>query len=92
MVGKQNKKSQSYVIRQISLTKEGIGKPVPLTAVLSYEPSSVHTGCETEGSPENAHEDVAQADIQQDEIDGCPEGAKLCEDEQSEKVGEDPCH
>lgn len=76
----------------MSLTKERIGEPVPLAAVLSYEPSSVQTRRETEGSPENTHEYVAQADIQQDEIDGRPECAKLCKDEQSEEVGKGACN
>lgn len=74
------------------LTKEGIGEPVPLAAVLSNEPSPVQTRGETEGCPENAHEDVAQTDVQQDEVDGRPEGAKLCEDEKREEVAEDPRH
>lgn len=71
------------------LTKEGIGEPVPLAAIIPNEPPPVHTGGETEGCPENAHEGVAQTDVQQDEIDGRPEGAKLCEDKKSEEVAEE---
>lgn len=74
------------------LTKKGIGEPVPLAAVLSDEPSAVQTRSETEWRPEHAHEDVAQADVQQDEVDGRPEGPKLREDEQREQVAEDSRH
>lgn len=65
-----------------SLTKEGVGEPVPLAAVLAYEPSAVQAGGEAEGGPEHAHEEVAHADVQQDQINRRPEGAELCEDEQ----------
>lgn len=68
----------------MSLTKERIGEPVPLAAVLSNEPSTVQTCSETEGCPENAHEDVAHTYVQQDEINWGPEGAKLCKNKQSE--------
>ncbi len=76
----------------MSLTKEGIGEPVPLAAVFSNEPPAVQTRGETEGRPEDAHEDVAHTDVQQDEIDGRPEGAKLCEDKEHEDVAEDSRH
>lgn len=76
----------------MSLTKEGIGEPVPLAAVVPDQPLSVHTRGEAEGRPEDAHQDVAQADIHQDEVNGCPEGAKLHEDEENEEVADDPCH
>lgn len=76
----------------LQLTKQGIGEAVPLTAVLSNEPPPVQARSETKGCPENAHKDVAQADVQQDEVDGRPEAAKLGEYEQSEKVAEDSRH
>lgn len=76
----------------MSLTEEGIGEPVPLAAVLSDEPPPVQTRSKTEGCPESADEDVAQTDVQQDQVDGRPERAKLCEDEQREEVVEDPRH
>lgn len=74
------------------LTKKGIGEPVPLAAVLPDQPPSVQTGGEAEGRPEDAHQDVAQADIHQDEVNRCPEGAKLHEDEENEEVADDPRH
>lgn len=86
------KKLCVYTHLHLSLTKEGIGKPVPLAALLSNQPSPVQTRGKTEGCPESAHEDVAQTDVQQDEIDGRPEGAKLCEDEKNEEVAQDPRH
>lgn len=52
----------------------------------------MQTGCEAERGPEEADEDVAQADVEQDEVDGRPQGAKLCEDEQDEEVAEDSRH
>lgn len=77
---------------QESLTEEGVGEPVPLAAVLSNEPPPVQTRCEAERGPENTDEDVAQADVQQYEVDGRPESAKLCKDEQRQEVVEDPGH
>lgn len=74
------------------LTEEGVGEPVPLAPLLPDEPPAVQTGREAEGSPEDADEDVAQADVEQDEVDGRPQGAKLCEDEQDEEVAEDSRH
>lgn len=79
-------------IAHMSLTEEGIGEPVPLAAALPNEPPPVHTRSETEGRPEDAHQDVAQADVQQDEVNGRPEGAKLHEDEKDEEVAEGPRH
>lgn len=76
----------------MSLTEEGIGESVPLAAALSDEPSPVQTRSETEGRPEDAHEDVAQTDVHQDEVNGRPQGAKLCEDEKNNQVAEDPRH
>lgn len=89
---KQTKDSIFAVTARVWLTKEGIGEPVPLAAVLSDEPPPVQTRSKTEGSPEKTNEDVAQADVQQDEIDGRPEGAKLRENEQSQEVVEDTRH
>lgn len=76
----------------MSLTEEGIGERVPLAAVLPYQPSPVQARSEAEGRPEDAHEDVAQADVQQNEVDGRPEAAKLREDEKNEEVAEDARH
>lgn len=76
----------------MQLTKEGVSEAVPLAAMLSDQPSTPQTRGEAERCPENAHEDVAQTDVQQDEVDGCPQGAKLCEHEEGEEVAEDPCH
>lgn len=76
----------------MSLTEQGICEPVPLASVLTDEPPPVQTRREAERRPEDAHEDVAQTDVQQDEVDGRPEGAKLCEDKNDEKVADDSRH
>lgn len=73
-----------------ALTKEGVGEAVPPAAVLSNEPAAAQAGGEAEGGPEDAHEHVAHADVQQDEVDGGPQGAKLREGEQSQDVVHDP--
>lgn len=74
------------------LTKEGIGEPVPHAALLSDQPPPLQAGGEAERRPEHAHQDVAQVDVQQDEIDGRPQGAILDEDEENEGVAEDARH
>lgn len=74
------------------LTKEGIGEPVPHAAPLSDHPPPLQAGSEAERRPEHAHQDVAQVDVQQDEIDGRPQGAILDEDEENEGVAEDARH
>lgn len=76
----------------LALTKEGICEPVPLAAGLSNEPSPVHTRSETERCAENTHENVAQTDVQQDDIDRRPKAAKLCKDKKSEAIVEDSRH
>lgn len=76
----------------MSLTEEGIGEAVPLAAALPEQPPPAHAGGEAQRRPGDAHEDVAHADVQQDEVDGRPEAAELSEDDHSEGVAEDPRH
>lgn len=74
------------------LTKEGIGEPVPHATPLSNQPPPLQAGGKAEGCPKNTHQDVTQVDVQQDEIDGCPQGSILDENEENEGVAKDACH
>lgn len=46
-----------------SLTKEGIGEPVPHAAPLSDQPPPLQAGSEAERRPEHAQQEVAQVDV-----------------------------
>lgn len=71
------------------LTEKRIGESIPLATVVSDKPSTVHIRRKTERCAKNAHKYVTDTDVQQDEVDGCPKRAKLCEDKQNKKVVEE---
>lgn len=75
-----------------SLTKEGVGEPVPLTAGLSGQPPTPQARGETERGPEDADQDVAQADVEQDQVDGGPQATEPGEDQQRQAVVEGSRH
>ena len=49
----------------------------------------MEAGGETKGGPEEAHEDVADADVQQDQVDRRPETLKLRKYHENKKIVED---
>lgn len=69
-------------VPRLSLTEKRIGKAVPPAAAVTDQPSASQAGGEAEWRPEHAHQDVAQADVEQDAIDGRPEAAELDEQEE----------
>ena len=71
------------------LTEEGVGEPVPPAPRVSDHPPSMDAGGKTKGSPKKAHQDVADADVQQDQVDRRPETLKLCKYNENEKIVED---
>lgn len=74
------------------LTKEGIGEAVPHAAPLSDQPAALQAGGEAERCPKHTHQDVAQIDVQQDEVDGRPQGAVLDEDQENQGVAGNARH
>lgn len=71
------------------LTEKRIGEAIPLATVVPDKPSPIDIRRKTERCAKNAHKYVTDTDVQQDEVYGCPKRAKLCEDEQNEKVVEE---
>lgn len=68
------------------LTEKRIGETIPLATQVPDEPPPVDIRSKTEWRAKNAHKYVTDADVQQDEVDGCPETTKLCEYQQNEKI------
>lgn len=52
----------------------------------------MQTRREAERRPEDAHQDVAQADVEQDAVNGRPQGTEPEEDEEHDEVAEDARH
>ncbi len=61
-------------------------------AVVSQQPFPIETGRETEGSPKQTNQYVTHADVQQNEVYGCPQWAKPRKDEQDKQVVEESKH
>ncbi|KAL7846280.1 hypothetical protein SRHO_G00212600 [Serrasalmus rhombeus] len=59
---------------------------VPPAAVSSGQPAAADGGSEAERRPEQAHQHVADADVQQEEVDGGPEEVESSEEHQDQKV------
>ena len=71
------------------LTEEGVGETVPPAPQVPDQPSAVEAGGETKGGPEEAHQHVADADVQQDQVDRRPETMKLRKYHENKKIVED---
>lgn len=67
--------ARSPQISQISplvLTKQGVGEAVPHAALFSYEPASLRAGREAERGAQYAHQQVADGNVNQEQVDGRP--------------------
>lgn len=68
------------------LTAKGVGKAVPHAALLSYEPASLRAGSKAERSPEDAHQQVADGDVDEQQINGGAQHLVAAEQNQHQKV------
>lgn len=68
------------------LTKESVGEAVPHAPAVPYEPPSLRTGGEAERSPEYAHQQVADGNVNQEQVDGRPQHLEAAEKHEHQQV------
>lgn len=78
---KRAKTSPAFV-----LTAEGVGETVPNAAPFSDEPPSLRAGREAERSPQHAHEQVADGNVNQQQVDGRPQHLVTAEEHEHKQV------
>lgn len=76
-------------ILRISLTAEGVGEAVPHASLRSDEPASLRAGRKAERSPEHAHQQVADGDVDQQQVDGGAQHLVAAEQDQHQQVAEE---
>lgn len=76
----------SHILHAFLLTKEGIGEAVPHASALSYEPPSLRAGREAERSPQHAHQQVADGNVHQEQVDGRPQHLVAAEEHEHQQV------
>lgn len=72
------------------LTEEGVGEAVPHASAFSYEPASLRAGREAERSPQYAHQQVADGNVNQEQVDGRPQHLVAAEQHEHYQVVEKP--
>lgn len=72
------------------LTEEGVGEAVPHASAFSYEPASLRAGREAERSPQYAHQQVADGNVNQEQVDGRPQHLVAAEQHEHHQVVEKP--
>lgn len=68
------------------LTEERVCESVPHAASLSNEPPSLRAGREAERSPQYAHQQVADGNVNQQQVDGRPQHLVAAEENEHQKV------
>lgn len=68
------------------LTKQGVGEAVPHAAHFSYEPPSLRAGREAERSPQYAHQQVADGNVNQEQVDGRAQHLVAAEEHEHQQV------
>lgn len=83
----------SFLINQFkclwSLTEKRVAEAVPAAPVGPGQPPAAHAGREAEGSPEEADEHVARADVDEQQVDRSPEPGEAGEHDQHQEVPEE---
>lgn len=72
-----------------SLAEKRVGETVPPAPVVPGQPPAAHTGREAEGSPEDADEHVAGADIHEQQVHGAPQPREACVNQEHQEVTEE---
>lgn len=75
-----------YEHRLFLLTKEGVGEAIPHASAFSYEPPSLRAGREAERSPQYAHQQVADGNVDQEQVDGRPQNLVAAEQHEHQQV------
>lgn len=70
----------------VLLTKEGVGEAVPHAPPVSNEPPSLRAGREAERSPQYAHQQVADGNVHQKQVDGRPQHLVAAEQHEHQQV------
>lgn len=68
------------------LTTERVGEAVPHAAPFPYEPPSLRAGREAERSPQYAHQQVADGNVHQEQVDGRPQHLVAAEKNKHQQV------
>lgn len=68
------------------LTEEGVGEAVPHASALADEPASLRAGREAERSPQYAHQQVADGNVHQEQVNGRAQHLVAAEEHEHEQV------
>lgn len=72
--------------RMILLTKEGVCEAVPHASSFPYEPPSLRARREAERSPQYAHQQVADGNVNQEQVDRRPQHLVAAEEQKHQQV------
>ena len=84
--GKFAEERRARFLLRAQLTEETAAKPVPHAARVVPDPAVPQAGHEVKGDPEDGHQQIAEADVDQEEVGGGAEPPELVVEDEHQQV------